>query len=164
MKWIDRFTKALTMFLEGIITVFFFVMLILVILLVILRYVFSATIIGGNEALQFLFIYTSAFGAAVAVGKRQHIKISVLLQQLPIQTQKIIDVLNHILIMILNGYLIALSITWISSVGYFQSPVLRIPRGVVQVSIPIGCGLLILYGICNIIADFLSTNKDIFRG
>lgn len=152
MKWMRRVEDNLTISLEGIVTFFFFVMVVLILLLVILRYVFNTTIIGGDEATEFLFIYTTAFGAAISLGKNQHIRIAVFLERLPLKVQRIVNILNSILIILLHGYLFFLSIKWISSVGYFESPVLQIPQGIVQICIPMSCVFIVLYGLRQIVA------------
>lgn len=160
MKRIHRVENALTISLESIVTFLFFVMVVLILLLVILRYVFTTTIIGGDEATQFLFIYTTAFGAAISLGKNQHIKISVFLERLPLRVQKIVNILNNILIILLHGYLLFLSIEWISSVGYFESPVLQVPQGIVQICIPVSCVFIILYGLRHIVSEFSGAEKE----
>jgi TRAP-type C4-dicarboxylate transport system permease small subunit len=162
MKWIYRAENALTKSLESIVTLFFFVMVVLILLLVILRYVFITTIIGGDEATQFLFIYTTAFGASILLGKNQHIRISILLERLPQRVQKIVSILNSILIIFLHGYLLFLSIKWISSVGYFESPVLQIPQGIVQICIPISCVIIILYGLRHIVSELSGIEKETY--
>ena len=159
MRWIRRIENALTISLEGIVAFFFFVIVVLILLLVILRYLFTTTIIGGDEATQFLFIYATAFGAAISVGKNQHIKISVFLERFPRKAQRIVTIFNCILIMLLHGYLFFLSLTWISSVGYFESPVLQIPQGIVQICIPISCMVIVLYGIRQIATELFTKQK-----
>ena len=159
MKWIYRAEQSLNVFLESFVTFFFFVMFFLTVLLVTLRYVFNTTIIGGDEATQFLFIYTTAIGAAISIGKKQHIKISVLLERLPLGGQRIVNILNSVLIILLHGYLLWLSIEWISSVGYFESPMLQIPQGIVQICIPISCVFIILYSLRHIASELLRAEK-----
>lgn len=158
MSWMRRIENALTISLEGIVTFFFFVMVVLILLLVILRYVFTTTIIGGDEATQFLFIYTTAFGAAISIGKNQHIKISVFLERFPLRVRRVVNIFNCVLIMLLHGYLFFLSMKWIRSVGYFESPVLQIPQGIVQVCIPLSCLFILLYGLRQIAAELFATH------
>jgi TRAP-type transport system small permease protein len=160
MKLIDRIEHLLTISLESIVTFFFFMMVVLILLLVILRYVFTTTIVGGDEAIQFLFIYTTAFGAAISLGKNQHIKISFFLERFPPKAQRVIRIFNCLLIMVLHGYLFFLSIQWISSVGYFESPVLQIPQGIVQVCIPVSCVFILLYGIRQIVTELFETHVN----
>jgi TRAP-type C4-dicarboxylate transport system permease small subunit len=143
--------KLLSRLIEGVITICFFIILLLTIVLVTLRYGFNTTIIGGNEAMEYLFIYTTALGAAVSIGKRSHIRITVLVDKLPPQLRKIIDVAGLVLVGFINGIMIWFSIPWITSVGNHESPVLRIPNWIVQIIVPIGCSLAVLYCLYQII-------------
>ncbi len=151
----ERFTRILLVILDSVITFFFSVIFTLTVLLVVLRYVFNTAIIGGNEAMEYLFIYTTAIGAAVALGRRNHIKITYFVDKLPGGVRRVVDVSDLILIGFINGVMIWYGIPWIQSVGSFQSPVLRIPNMIVQASIPIGCSLGILCCLCLIVTEFL---------
>lgn len=164
MEGIQRFQRILLIMLQGIITGFFFIILMLTILLVILRYGFNTAIIGGNEAMEYLFIYTTAIGAAVALGKREHIKITYFVDKLPLAVKGVVNVLDLILIGFINGVMIWYSIPWIKSVGSFESPVLRIPNRIVQASVPIGCGLVILCCLCLMVIDIFEKKQEEFSG
>jgi TRAP-type C4-dicarboxylate transport system permease small subunit len=164
MEGIQRFKRILLIVLQGIITFFFTTILMLTILLVILRYGFNTAIIGGNEAMEYLFIYTTAIGAAVALGKREHIKITYFVDKLPLAVQGVVNVLDLILIGFINGVMIWYSIPWIKSVGSFESPVLRIPNRIVQASVPIGCGLVILCCLCLMVTDVFEKKQEEFSG
>ena len=155
----ERFTGILIRILEGVITFFFSVIFSLTVLLVVLRYVFNTAIIGGNEAMEYLFIYTTAIGAAVALGRRNHIKITYFIDKLHARVRRFVDVSDLILIGFINGVMIWYGIPWIQSVGSFKSPVLRIPNMIVQASIPIGCGLVILCCICLIVTETFHGSK-----
>ena len=76
MKGLTTAVEVLSKFLEWVITLCFFIILMLTIILVVLRYGFNESIIGGNELMEYLFIYTTAIGAAVALRRREHIKIT----------------------------------------------------------------------------------------
>lgn len=153
MVFLKRAAHLLTRALDGVIASFFAFIILITIVQVILRYVFNASILGGNEAMEVLFIYTTAIGAAVAVRRRQHININYFVQQLPLLFQRLVDILVHLLIAFLNGVMIYCSINWISKVGTNESPVMRIPEWIFQLSIPIGCALVIVYCIIIIALD-----------
>jgi TRAP-type C4-dicarboxylate transport system permease small subunit len=150
----------ITRLLEVIITVLFFVILGITITLVIMRYGFNAAIIGGNEAMNYLFIYTTALGAAVAISRDEHIKISFLIDKLNRRIRRRVDIINYLLIALINGVMIWYSLPWIRSTGYFESPVLRIPNWIVQISVPIGCGMVILFCLNHVIIEILTITTD----
>ena len=136
-----------------IVTFFFFIILSITITLVIMRYGFNSAIIGGNEAMNYLFIYTTALGAAVSIGNSEHIKITFLVDKLKPRSRKFVNIINYAFIAFINAIMVWYSLPWIRYTGYFESPVLRIPNWIVQVSIPIGCILVILYCLNHIIFE-----------
>jgi TRAP-type C4-dicarboxylate transport system permease small subunit len=125
---------------------------------VFLRYSFNTTIVGGNELVVILFIYTSAIGAAVIVGKKEHIAITYFIDKLPLRLNKLIYVFNFLMIAFLNGAMIIYSIPWISKTGGYLTAVLGIPRVYLQIVVPISCGIAILYCLFQIIL-LLTTRK-----
>jgi TRAP-type C4-dicarboxylate transport system permease small subunit len=152
MKGLIAAVQFLSKFLEWVITLCFFVILMLTIILVVLRYGFNESIIGGNELMEYLFIYTTAIGAAVALGRREHIKIAWFVDKLSPAYRKIIDIFGFLLVAFINAVMIYYSVPWIRTVGGFESPVLRLPNRTIQIIIPIGCGLVILYCLYHILA------------
>ena len=156
MDRLYRFEQLATRLLEVIVTFFFFLILSITIILVIMRYGFNAAIIGGNEAMNYLFIYTTALGAAVSIGNGAHIKITFLIDKLRARSRKVVNIANYLLVGFINGVMIWYSLRWIRSTGYFESPVLRIPNWLVQVSVPVGCGLVILYCLNHIFLEILN--------
>lgn len=153
MDFLKRAAHLLTLLLDGVIASFFTFIILITIVQVILRYVFNASILGGNEAMEALFIYTTAVGAAVAVRRRQHININYFVQLLPALFQRLVDIAVHLLVAFLNGVMIYYSISWISKVGTNESPVMRVPEWIFQLSIPIGCSLVIVYCLVIIALD-----------
>ena len=161
MKKLHRVERILTRLLEGIVTLFFFIILTITVLFVLLRYGFNESIIGGNEAMEYLFIYTTAIGAAISVAHREHIKITYLVNKLPTGLRKIVDSLGLLLVAFLNGVMIWLGIPWIKTVGSFESPVLRIPNRFIQVSVPIGCSLVIVYCLYHILLNIFEKKDEV---
>ena len=161
MNTIRRAVKIATDTLEWLVTLFFFVILTLTIVLVILRYGFNEAIIGGNELVEYLFIYTTAVGAAAALGRRQHIKITWFIDKLSPVFRKVVDALGFLLIALINAVMIYYSIPWIRTVGGFESPVLRLPNRLIQIIIPIGCGLVIFYCLYHILVVIVGGNTGL---
>ncbi|MBN2546903.1 MAG: TRAP transporter small permease [Spirochaetes bacterium] len=155
MKFIEglkSIEKIITEILFYFIALLFFFILSLTIILVILR-MFNMSIFGGNEAMEFLFIYTTAIGASVSLAKKNHIKITYFVDKLPDLPKIIVNIFSLLSIIFINFIMIMYSISWIKMVGYFESPVLRLPNKFIQISVPIGCSLVILYCIYFIIID-----------
>lgn len=144
----------ITRILEFIITAAFAVIILLTISLVILRYGFNSSIIIGNELMEYLFIYTTAFGAAVSLSRHDHIKIDFFILKLHGVIRMVIDILGQLMIAGINLVIMYLSFPWIHVVGSSESPVMRIPMSFIQIAIPIGCGLAALYALMNVITIY----------
>ena len=156
MKNLILIQKILTKAIEIILMIFFLIIISVTVLLVILRYVFNKGIFGGNELISYLFIYTTAMGAAVSIVKREHIKITYFIDKLSPNLRNIVDILGHLLIIFINGIMIYYSLNWIKIAGVAESPTLRIPIWTVFISVPIGCSLVIIYSIYLIIIDLIN--------
>jgi TRAP-type C4-dicarboxylate transport system permease small subunit len=147
----DKTENALALALDGVITFFFGIIVLLTIFQVFLRYGLNSSLLGANEMMEGLFIYTTAIGAAAAIRRRQHISINCLVILLPLVLRRAADVLVHLMVIFLNGVMIYYSVGWIRVVGNNESPVMRVPEWTMQISIPIGCGLVIFYCAVNIV-------------
>ena len=142
VRWLET---RVTRLIEGLLTVTFMAIFALVVVLVVLRYVFNTTIVGGNEVTVMLFIFTTALGAAVEVARGKHIIVDTFVNLLPAGIRRWLDVVNLAIVGALNVFLLNYSIDWIAAVGGSENPVVHIPEGVVQIAMPIGCALTILF-------------------
>lgn len=156
----SRIEEGLNKILNSLITVIFFVIVVLTILLVILRYVFNTGLTGGNELMEYLFIYTTAIGAAISIGKNEHIRIGYFVEKQKPIIQFITDLFGIVCIGLINIVFMYLSYSWISQVGHSESPVMRIPMWFVQVSVPVGCILSEIYCVFNIYKIFVNFRKE----
>jgi TRAP-type C4-dicarboxylate transport system permease small subunit len=147
-----RLESLLSRTLERLLSLTFAVIFVLVILLVILRYVFSTTIVGGNEVTVQLFIYTTALGAAVEVARGRHIIVDSFINYLPGRPRRLLDILNLAIVGLLHGYLLKYSVDWVRAVGGNEHAVTHLPEGLVLIAVPIGCALTVLFCITGIIA------------
>ena len=145
-KGIDKLTRIL----EGLISLYLLVMLSLVVLLVLLRYVFNQGIVGANEFVTILFVYSTAIGAALGVGRGDHIQIRFLVDRLPPSARSAIDVVGLLLIVLLNAVMLWYSVNWIAVTGSYVMPSTQLARACVQLSVPAGCGLAVVYCVVRV--------------
>ena len=76
--WLNRLLKPL----EGLLAGMLLAIWLVVLLQVMLRYGFGISIQGANESIVLLFVYTSALGATVGLGHREHLSVSILIDRL----------------------------------------------------------------------------------
>ena len=151
MDWIVKTEKLLSRILVGLIAFCLLSIVLLVMTLVVLRYGFNSTIIGANEFIVILFMYSSAIGAAVVLGQKEHIAITYFIDKLPPSIRRVVDIVNYILIALLNGVIIWYGMRWINITGSYLTAVLKIHQVYAQLVVPIGCSIAILYCINHII-------------
>ena len=149
MKWKKRAIDLVTRVLNVVVTSVFAGMAVLTILLVVLRHFFNSSIPGGNEALRFAFIYTTFLGAAIMIGKRDHIAIHLATRRMPMSVRRALAVLCNFLVIALHIYLLVLSLRWIAVSGANMAEELKFPLRYVQIALPIGAGLASFYALSN---------------
>lgn len=145
--WLNRLLKPV----EGLLAVMLMAIWLVVLLQVMLRYGFGISIQGANESIVLLFVYTSALGATVGLGRKEHLSVSVLIDRLSAQNQRRMVLLHHGALALFHLAIAVLSLGWIATTGQFIMPSTELPRWMVQISIPLmgGLGALIclLHGI-----------------
>lgn len=142
---LDRAESLLTRAVESIAAACLLGILGLITLLVILRYAFNSGIVGANEVAVVLFVYASALGAAVELGRREHIAILFAVEKLSSAGRRFATIASFGLVAGLNLLIAWQSWEWISVTGDFLMPATQMPRSAVQLAIPIGCLLSTLY-------------------
>ena len=141
-----RFKRAVDKLLKAFLMLSIFLIFFLVTILVFMRYVFSSTLVGANEMISILFVYTTVIGAAVAIGEREHITVRFVVDKLPPAYRKTLDSLTLILIASINAAMVWYSLSsWIPITGKFLMPALQLPQIYAQISVPIGGSLAVLY-------------------
>ncbi len=116
------------------------------------------SITGANEIVTILFIYTTAIGAAVSIGKHEHIGIDVFVNIVPPRFYKTIRILQIILLFSLHLILFIYCLEWVNKAGGYLMPATGLPRLVAIASVPLGCVLCILYCI-KILIDIIDTSS-----
>lgn len=148
------FERRLTAVLEAVLAAGLLGMFLVVVLLVALRYAFQSGLVGANETATVVFVYLSSLGAAVAVGRQEHIRVDLLSARLGKRGRLALEACNLGMVAILNAVLAATSVAWIDATGQTLMPVTQMPRYLLQASVPLGCGLATLYCTIKLITLF----------
>ncbi len=106
--------------------------------------------------LNYLFIYTTALGAAISISNGEHIKITFFIDKLKARFRKPANSVGYLLTGFINAVMLWYSLPWIRCTGYFESPVLRIPNWIVQISVPVGCSLVMLYCLNHVFLEIFN--------
>ncbi len=154
------FESILTRLLEAIAVLAFLAIFVIVVTLVVLRYQFNSSITGANELIIVLFVYTTAIGAAIGVGRGEHIAITAFTEKLTGTRKRVLDVAGLGLVAAINAVMVAYSVVWIRTTGDFLMPSTELPRVVAQFSVPLGCGLAVVYCVLRAFRLFRATSAD----
>ena len=151
---LQAFERRLTTLLEAVLAAGLLGMFLVVVLLVALRYAFQSGLVGANETATVVFVYLSSLGAAVAVGRQEHIRVDLLSARLGKRGRLALQACSLGMVAILNAVLAASSIAWIDATGQTLMPVTQMPRYLLQASVPLGCGLATLYCTIKLVTLF----------
>jgi TRAP-type C4-dicarboxylate transport system permease small subunit len=102
-KWIARICKLF----EVLIALALAAMVVLVFGNVVLRYGFNSSITVSDEVSRWLFVWVTFLGAVVALHKREHLGMEMVVDRLPLAGRKICFVLGHLLMLYVAWLLLA---------------------------------------------------------
>lgn len=118
---------------------------------VLVNALFETSFTGANEIITKLFVYCSAIGAAIAMGRREHIAIDVVAERMAPAVQRWIDGIGLIAVMVLNLIVVLYSFHWIEVTGDYLMPTTQLPRYLAQLAVPMGAGLAVLFCVMQLI-------------
>ncbi len=144
--------RRLTALLDAFLGATLLAMLLVIVVLVVMRYGFQSGLVGANETATMAFVYVSSLGAAVAIGRDEHVRVNFLAARLGARPRAHLQSLAAVLVGVLNLTLLFGGMAWIAETGHTPMPVTQVPRVVLQASIPIGCGLAVLFCVTRLVA------------
>jgi len=156
---VRKIDKIVNRIVDIILMVMFIMIFLMVFNQVVLRYVFNTSIMGTAEVFTMLFTYSSALGAAIMLRHREHIKIAVFLDKLPMKVKKYVITFNYLVIGVFCFFVFRESLPWLNSIKTFRSQVTGISRAVESITIPIAFGMMIFYCIYNIFLIYLNPEE-----
>lgn len=142
----------------------FTALLITVVLQIVSRFFLSSvTLVWTEELSRFLFIYSVAFGAPLAMKNGEYINVDILLEKLPKKVRYISEAIIEIAAVSLFVIVFVNSIEFLQIGSYQTSATLGIPMSVAYFSITMTSALIVLYGTINVVnrIRFLMRRDDI---
>ncbi len=115
------------------------------------RYVFSSPIIWGDETASLAFLWLAMLGAAIAIDRHEHLRLTVFLHLLSEEKQKFVTTVGLLLTAVFLGSLLYPAIDYAIEESYVTSASLLIPMSWRASALPVGLGLMlaivILHGV-----------------
>ncbi len=142
---------------------FFLCITVLVVIVnVALRYLFQGGIFWAEEVATTSFIWSVFIGSAAAYRYKMHIGIDLVSKFGPATWRSIIAVVIDLMMIVINGYIVYLSLFFINANKLKRTPVLDIPALYVNLALTVGFGLMVLYAMGFLYRDLrkLFGSKD----
>ena len=131
----------------------------LVLMNVFLRYFMNTGIYWSEEVATMCFVWCIFVGSASAYKNGAHLGVDLLVKKLPKIPRAIVKILVDILLIAINGYILYLSIKFVSTSYQKPTAVLAISSAWVSSSLIVGFGLTTIYALRDLIKDIVKTVK-----
>jgi TRAP-type C4-dicarboxylate transport system permease small subunit len=144
-----------------IVSSFFLCITVLVVIVnVALRYLSLGGIFWAEEIATTSFIWSVFIGSAAAYRHKMHIGIDFISRIGPLPMRRCIAVVIDCLMLVINGYIVYLSLFFINANKLKTTPVLNIPALYVNLALTVGFSLMVLYALNFLYRDL----RTLFSG
>ena len=127
------------------------VMMVTVLANVLFRYVLHKPLIWGDEVASLAFIWMAMLGAAIAVDRHEHLRLTVFLPMMGERTQRRIDILGRVVVSALLLRLLPEAVSYAYEESFITSPALGLPMTVRAAALPAGIGLMTLLMVLSVV-------------
>jgi TRAP-type C4-dicarboxylate transport system permease small subunit len=147
LKWMDRITIAIC-------AVVLAAIAILTVAQILARYVFFYPMVWSYEVVTLLFVFISAFGAAVVLGEKEHFSVPVLADALPPKGQRFLSVVINVACLGFAGLLVVKGFSLTNSMRILRTPILGLSEAIPYSIVPIAGAYMGLHSIRHLLIDF----------
>lgn len=151
MEVLHKIRKGLDKAVGGICIFLFAVMVLVGTYQIVTRFVFNSPSTISEELLTYTFAWMAMFASAMVFGKRDHMRMSFLVDKLPDSKRKVLEIVIEILLVLFAAVVLIYGGFTIMGLTMTQKTAsLGVMMGVVYSVVPV-CGILIaIYGVLNI--------------
>lgn len=118
---------------------------------VVFRYVLHSPLVWGDEAASLSFIWMAMLGAAIAVDRHEHLRLTIALPLFPPRMQDVLDVFGRVAVAVLLLRLLPEAVSYAYEESFITSPALGLPMSVRAAALPAGIGLMTLLMVLSVI-------------
>ena len=106
------------------------------------RYAFHTPLIWSDELASIIFLWLAMFGAAIAVQRGGHMRLSYLVDRLPPRARVVAEVLNYGIPLLFVGLVLSAAWDYADDQSYIETPALAWSGLVRAAAMPVGLGLI----------------------
>ena len=164
MEALHKIRKGMNVVVSTICIVLFAVMVIVGTYQIVTRFIFNSPSTVSEELLTYTFAWMAIFSSAYVFGKRDHMRMTFIVDKLPKEQRKILEIAIEILIIAFAVVVLVYGGFTIMGLTMTQKTAsLGVMMGVIYSVVPI-CGILIaIYGVLNVIdlcAGYENTEEE----
>ena len=164
MEALHKIRKGMNFVVSTICIVLFAVMVIVGTYQIVTRFIFNSPSTVSEELLTYTFAWMAIFSSAYVFGKRDHMRMTFIVDKLPKAQRKILEIAIEILIIAFAVVVLVYGGFTIMGLTMTQKTAsLGVMMGVIYSVVPI-CGILIaIYGVLNVIdlcAGYKNTEEE----
>ncbi|WP_061938418.1 TRAP transporter large permease subunit [Aureimonas sp. AU22] len=111
---------------------------------VVSRYVFSIPVVWIDEAASIAFLWLAMLGAAIAIDRAEHLRLTIFLNMLPERLRGLASTLGLLLVATFLVALLVPAVEYVVEESYLTSAALNIPMSWRVAGLPVGIGLMLL--------------------
>jgi TRAP-type C4-dicarboxylate transport system permease small subunit len=141
---VDTFLKAVSRGLGTVLSLLMAALVGLAFIQVVLRYVFDTSLFWAEEVILFLFTWLIFVAAAVNLERGSHFGVDVLVNMLPIRLQRLVQSLVQIAVGVIASVFAWAGFRFAVGAWIQESDILRVPKTVVYISLPLAACLMLL--------------------
>lgn len=126
------------------------VMISLIFIGVFFRYLLSAPIFWIDEVCSILFIWLSMMGAVIAIERNEHLRLSIVINQISARWRPIVEAFGQVLVIAFLAAMILPAYEHVVSESIIYSPTLGISNGVRMASLLFGMAMMFLIAVSRL--------------
>ena len=127
------------------------VMMVTVLANVFFRYVLHKPLIWGDEVASLAFIWMAMLGAAIAVDRHEHLRLTIFLAMMGERLRGWVEVAGGVVVCALLLRLLPEAVSYAYEESYITSPALGLPMSYRSAALPAGIGLMALLMVLSVI-------------
>lgn len=155
----NKIIKGLDKVEDTVLILMFMAMVGIIFFQVIMRYVLNNSLSWSEELGKFIFVWLSWLGISIGHRRKEHIRITLLVDKLPYRLRKLTEALTELMLIVICGITVYYGIIMITIQINVPYAGIKISTAWGYLSLVLGCGIFILRSLVYMIQDI----KDMFN-
>lgn len=140
----NKFMRVFDKFEDITLVVIFSAMILAISYQVVMRYIFNNSSYWSEELGKFLFVWISWLGVSIGARRNEHIKISILVDRLPLKTAHSVNILAELVVLVISAITAYYAYILVGSQAGIHYAGIKISMAWGYLAVLMGCLLMIM--------------------